>query len=62
MKKELKLAGKGHNEIHKAINLLELTVSVAAAVKDHVPENRGARAHFTAEESSMSLAFRMASL
>jgi hypothetical protein len=41
IKKEFKIAGKGHNEILRIVNQVEDMHSLAVDVRDHVPEKGG---------------------
>jgi hypothetical protein len=41
IKKELRIAGKGHNETLEIVNSMERILGLDVAVKYHVPENGG---------------------
>jgi hypothetical protein len=41
IKKEMQVAGKGHNETHKIVNPMEHTTAANNDVESHVPESGG---------------------
>jgi hypothetical protein len=41
IKKELQIAGKGHNVLYEIVNSLKHTRTATAVIRTHVPGNRG---------------------